>query len=225
MKKTIELTLEEARRIYKDAEPSVKKLLEANFKELIRPIGVWCLTKDKRAVKAENWSADYEPLAVGVITEDTSFMVHLEPQVAVPFGSTDVKGYDDVVYDTDSFDSEATTRAIIKAHNGVKGYMWDDRKYPFKGSPAANYCIKCRGYLPTLSTAKEIAKNLKGINEAMLSMGGYVVCGWLWTSTLKRENDCAFVVNTNNGYVNNVYRYYYYPARAVSAFHFENFEF
>ena len=225
MKKTIELTLKEARRIYKDAEPSVKKLLEANFKELIRPIGVWCLTKDQRAVKAEKWSDDYEPLGVGVITEDASFMVHLEPQASVPLGSTDVKGYDDVVYDTGSFDSEAATRAIIKAHNGVQNYMWDDKKYPFKGSPAANYCIKCRGYLPTLSTAKEIAKNIKDINEAILAMGGYVVCGWLWTSTLKKDSNCAFVVLTCNGHVHYVNRYSHTNARAVSAFHFEDFEF
>lgn len=225
MKKTIELTLKEARSIYKDAEPSVKKLLEANFKELIRPIGVWCLTKDQRAVKAEKWSDDYEPLGVGVITEDASFMVHLEPQAAVPFGSTDVKKYAGIVYDTETYDNRSATSAIFLAHDGVRGKMWDNDKFPFEGSPATAYCAKCGGDLPTLATAKVIAEHIKDINEAMLSMGGSVVCGWLWTSTVNPDNNCAFVVITYYGSVTYDYRIYYNNARAVSAFHFEDFEF
>lgn len=225
MKKTIELTLNEARSIYKDAEPSVKKLLEANFQELIRPIGVWCLTKDKRAIKPENWDDGCKPLGVGVITEDTSFMVHLEPQAAVPFGSTDVKKYAGIVYDTKTYDNRSATSAIFLAHNGVRGKMWDNDKFPFEGSPATAYCAKCGGDLPTLATANVIAEHIKDINEAMLSMGGSVVCGWLWTSTVKPYNHCAFVVLTNNGLVLIADRLNFNHARAVSAFHFEDFEF
>lgn len=226
MKKTIELTLKEARSIYKDAEPSVRRILEANFGNVFdRPIGVWCLTKDNKAIRAEDWNDGYKPLGVGVITEDTSFMVHLEPQAAVPFGSTDVKKYAGIVYDTETYDNRSATSAIFLAHNGVRGKMWDNNKFPFEGSLATAYCAKCGGDLPTLATAKVIAKHIKDINEAMLSMGGSVVCGWLWTSTVKPDNNCAFVVNTYSGYVYYENRISSYDARAVSAFHFEDFEF
>jgi hypothetical protein len=227
MKKTIELTLKEARSIYKDAEPSVRRILEANFGKQImpRPIGVWCLTKDKKAIKPKDWNDGCKPLGVGVITEDTSFIVHLEPQAAVPFGSTDVKKYAGIVYDTETYDNRSATSAISLAHDGVRGKMWNNDKFPFEGSPATAYCAKCGGDLPTLATAKVIAEHIKDINEAMLSMGGSVVCGWLWTSTVKPDNNCAFVVDPYYGNVGNGCRIDDYPARSVSAFHFEDFEF
>lgn len=227
MEKTIKLSSEDARRIYKTADESLKRVLELNFGKTLfsRPLGVWCLTKDKKAVKATEWNDSYTPLAVGVVTDDTAFMVHLEPQAAVPFGSTDVKEYDDIVYDTETFDNCTATNAIFLAHNGVKGEVWNDDKFPFVGSPATAYCAKCGGDLPTLATAKVIAEHITDINKAMFQMGGYVVCGWLWTSTLKKDNNTAFVVGTSNGYVISEDRSDLYYARAVSAFHFEDFEF
>lgn len=227
MKKTLELTLKQAQDIYKTADASVKEILEANFgksKLLGSPIGVWCLTKDKKAVKAEDWKDGYEPIGVGVVTEETSFIVHLEPQAALPFGSTSVTKYPDIVYDTETYNNEDATLAIRLLHQGVKGKVWDNDKHPFVGAPAAEYCNSCGGALPTLATAKVIANNIKDINEAMMAVGGAVVCGWLWTATVKKESGCAFVVHSSNG---NVYcddrRTLY--ARAVSAFHFEDFEF
>lgn len=83
MKKTLELTLKQAQDIYKTADASVKEILEANFgkMDLIgRPLGVYCLTKDRRAVKAEDWDSKDTSIGVGVVTENTSFIVHLEPQ-------------------------------------------------------------------------------------------------------------------------------------------------
>ena len=228
MKKTLELTLKQAQDIYKTADVSVKELLEVNFskQELIgRPIGVWCLTKDKKAVKAEDWKDGYEPIGVGVVTQDTAFIVHLEPQAALPFGSTDVKGYADVVYNTETYDNLTATASILLAHNGVKGKLWENGKFPFVGSPAAEYCIMQNGYLPTLATAKVITKNIKEINEAMIAVDGAVVCGWLWTSTVNKESKCSFVVYTDTGYVGNGDRGSTNNARAVSAFHFEDFEF
>lgn len=227
MEKTIKLSSEDARRIYKTADESFKRVLELNFGKTLfsRPLGVWCLTKDKKAVKAAEWNDSYTPLAVGVVTDDTAFMVHLEPQAAVPFGSTDVKEYDDIVYDTETFDNCAATSAIFLAHNGVKGDMWNDSRYPFEGSPATAYCAKCGGDLPTLATAKVIAEHITDINKAIFQMGGYVVCCWLWTSTLKKDNNTAFVVSTYDGNVSYEDRNYDCSARAVSAFHFEDFEF
>lgn len=228
MKKTLELTLQQAQSIYKTADASLKEILESNFgkKNLIgRPLGVWCLTKDNKAVKPEYWKSEYEALGVGVITDKTAFIVLPTPQAALPFGSTSVEEYDDIVYDEETYDSAAATDCIAEAHSGVNGKVWDDYKFPFVGAPAAEYCLAQGGYLPTLATAKEIAANIKSINEAMLAIGSYVVCGWLWTSTVKKSNRCAFVVYALNGYVNHVNRRITSYARAVSAFHFENFEF
>lgn len=182
-----------------------------------RPLGVWCLTKDNKAVKPEDWKEEYEALGVGVITDKTAFMVLPTPQAALPFGSTSVEEYDDIVYDEETYDNAAATDCIDEAHSGVNGKVWGDDKHPFVGAPAADYCLKQGGYLPTLATAKEIAANIKSINEAILAIGGYVVCGWLWTSTVKKSNSCAFVVHTIDGDVFNVYRTNGITARAVSA--------
>lgn len=228
MKKTLELTLQQAQDIYKSADASVKEILEANFGKMNligRPLGVWCLTKDRKAVKAEDWNSKDVCIGVGVITEKTSFTVHLEPQAALPFGSTSVEEYDDIAYDEQTYDNDIATGCISSAHLDVKGNIWDDEKFPFIGAPAADYCFKQNGALPTLATAKEIAANIKAINEAMLVVGGNVVCGWLWTSTIKKENHFAFVVITTYGRVINDYRNYSNYARAVSAFHFEDFKF
>ena len=228
--KTLQLTLQQAQSIYKTADADVKTLLEANFgkKELIgRPLGVWCLSKDKRAFKASEWNKNLSPLAVGVVTENTSFMVHLQAQAALPFGSTDVTEYDDIAFDTTTFENEQATQAIIEAHSEVKGYAWDNDKFPFYGAPAAEYCDSLDGCLPTLATAKELQANIKAINEAMLEMGGDVVCGWLWTSTLKNSGDSifAFVVSTDHGHDHYGNRFNIRYARAVSAFDFEEFKF
>ena len=209
MKKKLELTLDQAKSIYKSADASVKEILEANFEKMNligRPLGVWCLTKDRKAVKAEDWNSKDVCIGVGVITEKASFTIHLEPQAALPFGSTDIEKYDDIVYNKETYDNIGATASIVDTHRGVKGKMWDNDKFPFIGAPAAEDCLKLSGALPTLATAKEIAANIKAINEAMLVVGGSVVCGWLWTSTIKKENHFAFVVVTLYGYVGNAVR-------------------
>lgn len=219
-KKTLELTLDQAKSIYKTADASLKEILEANFgqKNLIgRPLGVWCLTKDNIAVKAEDWKKEYELLGVGVITEETSFIVLPTPQAVLPFGSTSVEKYDDIVYDEQTYDNDTATGCISSAHLDIMGCVWDDKKIPFTGAPAADYCVQQNGALPTLATAKVIAANIKDINEAMLAIGGIVVCGWFWTSTVKKSNNCAFVVHASYGNVDDADRYTNYSARAVSA--------
>jgi hypothetical protein len=228
MKKKLELTLDQAQSIYKTADAGLKEILEANFgkNNLIgRPIGVWCLTDNNQAIKAEDWRNQYRCIGVGVVTDKTAFIVSLVPQAALPFGSTNVEKCDDVVYDTESYDNAAATDCIIEAHEDEVGKMWNNDKFPFKGAPAAEYCVKQGGALPTLATAKEIAAYIKDINEAMMAVGGAVVCGWLWTSTVQKCNNCAFVVRPINGNVYDDCRSNTHYARAVSAFRFENFKF
>ena len=228
MKKKLELTLDQAQSIYKTADAGLKEILEANFGKtnlIGRPIGVWCLTDNNQAIKAEDWRNQYRCIGVGVVTDKTAFIVSLVPQAALPFGSTNVEEYDDVVYATESYDNAAATYCIIEAHEDEVGKMWNNDKFPFKGAPAAEYCVKQGGALPTLATAKEIAANIKDINEAMMAVGGAVVCGWLWTSTVQKSNNCAFVVSTYYGYVYDETRSLNNHARAVSAFRFEDFKF
>lgn len=229
MKKTLELTLQQAQGIYKTADASLKEILEANFgkKNLVgRPLGVWCLTTDKKAVKPDDWDSNrHKPMGVGVITEKTAFIVLPAPQASLPFGSTSVEEYDDVVYDEKTYDNAAATDCIDTAHQDIEGFVYDNKRFPFVGAPSAEYCIQQGGALPTLATAKEITSNIGAINEAMRTIGGAVVCGWLWTSTVKKPNNYAFVVSTSSGDVFDDYRNDHNPARAVSAFHFEDFEF
>ena len=229
MEKTLKLTLQQAQGIYKTADASLKEILEASFgkKNLVgRPLGVWCLTTDKKALKAEVWDSNrHKPMGVGVITEKTSFIVLPAPQASLPFGSTSVGVYDDVVYDEETYDNAAATDCIDTAHQDIEGFVYDDKRFPFVGTPAAEYCIQQGGALPTLATAKEIASNIGAINEAMRTIGGAVVCGWLRTSTVKKSNNFAFVVITVDGSVSYGRRYFSSSARAVSAFHFEDFEF
>lgn len=228
MKKKLELTLDQAKSIYKTADAGLKEILEANFGKtnlIGRPIGVWCLTDNNQAIKAEDWRNQYRCIGVGVVTDKTAFIVSLVPQAALPFGSTNVEKYDDVVYDTESYDNAAATDCIIEAHEDEIGKMWNNDKFPFKGAPAAEYCVRQDGALPTLATAKEIAANIKDINKAMMTVGGAVVYGWLWTSTVQKCNNCAFVVYTSLGNVLYVNRIHTLNARAVSAFRFENFKF
>lgn len=228
MKKKLDLTLQQAQGIYKTAYASLKKILEANFGKMNligRALGVWCLTKDKKAIKADEWDSYYKPLGVGVVTKDTAFIVLPSPQAALPFGSTSVEEYDDVVYDEETYDNAAATDCIDTAHQDIEGFIYNDKRFPFVGAPSAEYCIQQGGALPTLATAKEIASNIGAINEAMRTIGGAVVCGWLWTSTVKKSNNCAFVVDASDGGVISAARLYGNHARAVSAFHFEDFDF
>ena len=229
MKKTLELTLQQAQGIYKTADASLKEILEANFGKMNligRPLGAWCLTTDKKAVKPDDWDNNrHKPMGVGVITENTAFIVLPAPQAALPFGSTDVEKYDDIVYDEETYDNAAATDCIDTAHQDIEGFVYDDMRFPFVGAPAVEFCIQQGGALPTLATAKEIASNIGAINEAMRTIGGAVVCGWLWTSTVKKPNNCAFVVDTLDGLVHYADRDDDDNARAVSAFHFEDFEF
>lgn len=87
------------------------------------------------------------------------------------------------------------------------------------------YCVQQNGALPTLATAKVIAANIKAINEAMLAIGGSVVCGWLWTSTVKKSNNCAFVVHASYGNVFYDYHNYDYYAVRFPLFILKNFIF
>lgn len=237
--KKIKLTDEQAKSIYdQTSDAGVKELLIANFGEMLfrkRPIGVWCLTDDGRAIAPEQWSGNNKCIGIGVVSEKTEYIVSLHPSVSLPMGDPDVKDYPAIVYDETSYDNEAATTAFIEAqaeHARSEIYMYDDRKYPYTGCPAMRYVRQdntgnLTWSLPTVSTLKDIQQHLESINNALMLVGGYIIpCGYHYSATIKKDHkNCAFVVYMCNGSVNNASICNYYNVRSVSAFHLENFKF
>lgn len=235
--KTLKITEAQAKELYNDSSASLKKLLEEHFGKLAftqRPIGIWILTEDKRALTPEMFKAmDNKPLpiGVGVFTKETAFIVSPFTTQALPFGAKSVTDYDDIVYDKETYDNEAVTDAVRRAHNGVEFNIWDDDRFPACGAPAADSCpdecFGLRWVLPTLATLNVLSREIKGVNEALYAAGLPVVLpGWHWPSTVNQQDkDTAFVVDLDDGNVSYNSQNYRNYVRAVSAFHFEDFEF
>lgn len=170
------------------------------------------------------------PIGVGVSTKETAFIVSPFTTQALPFGAKCVTDYDDIVYDKETYDNEAVTDAVRRAHKGVEFNIWDDDRFPACGAPAADSCpdecFGLRWVLPTLATLKVLSREIKGVNEALYAAGLPVVLpGRHWSSTVNQQDkDTAFVVNLDFGSVRNNNQFNYFYVRAVSAFHFEDFE-
>lgn len=235
--KTLKITEAQAKELYNDSSASLKKLLEEHFGKLAftqRPIGIWILTEDKRALTPEVFKAmDNKPLpiGVGVSTEEIAFIVSPFTTQALPFGAKSVTDYDDIVYDKETYDNEAVTDAVRRAHNGVEFNIWDDDRFPACGAPAADSCpddcFGLRWALPTLATLKVMSKEVQSINKALYTAGLPVLLpNYHWSSTFNENSkDTAFVVDLGNGSVYYDSQYLSIYVRAVSAFHFEDFEF
>lgn len=237
--KKIKLTAEQAKSIYEQTmDAGVKELLVANFGEELfrkRPIGVWCLTDDGRAIAPEQWSGNNKCIGIGVVSECTEYIVSLRPSVALPLGDSSVKDYDDIVYDTETYDNDGVTDAFIKAQADKAQsvlYMYGDKKFPYKGCPAIkrvredNTC-GLKWSLPTLATLKDMQSIIAELNNALNIVGGYIIpATYHRCATVKKsERDCAFVVDMSSGYVYDRDISYDYYVRSVSAFHLENFKF
>lgn len=233
----LKITEAQAKELYNDSSASLKKLLEEHFGKLAftqRPIGIWILTEDKRALTPEVFKAmDNKPLpiGVGVSTKETAFIVSPFTTQALPFGAKSVTDYDDIVYDKETYDNEAVTDAVRRAHNGVEFNIWDDDRFPACGAPAADSCpdecFGLRWVLPTLATLKVLSREIKGINKALYAAGLPVVLpGWHWATTVNQQDKAsAFVVGLHGGYVLSYRQCDNDFVRAVSGFHFEDFEF
>ena len=235
--KTLKITEAQAKELYNDSSASLKKLLEEHFGKLAftqRPIGIWILTEDKRALTPEVFKAMGNkplPIGVGVSTEETAFIVSPFVTQVSPFGAKSVTDYDDIAYDESSYDNESATDAVRRAHNGVEFNIWDDDRFPACGAPAADSCpdecFGLRWVLPTLATLKVLSREIKGVNKALYAAGLPVALpGWHWSSTVNQQDkDTAFVVCLDDGNVSYYAQDGNFYVRAVSAFHFEDFEF
>lgn len=234
---TLKITEAQAKELYNDSSASLKKLLEEHFGKITfkeKPQGVWILTEDRRALSVDAYESLKDkplPIGVGVSTKETEFIVSPFTSQVLPFGAKSVTDYDDVAYDKETYDNEAATDAIRKAHQGVEFNVWDDERFPACGAPAANSCpddcFGLRWSLPTLATLRVIAREVASINKALYAAGlPILIPGWHWSSTVNIEDkQSAFVVLLDNDRVGDSIQNYDYYVRAVSAFHFEDFEF
>ena len=215
---------------------------ECSDKEVApRPLGVWCLTENYRAIKPMEWEKHNngeQCIGIGVITEKTAYIVSLMPTPSLPLGYTKVTEYPDICYDKETFDNEAVTEAFLEAQTSCEEdvfYWANDKLYPYRDCPAIDNLpapiISSFGtiswVLPTLATMKDISSRIGDINAAIFAVGGIVVSPYYhWTCTVNKEDkESAFFVSSINGNVCNYSMNYYNNVRAVSAFHFENFKF
>lgn len=206
-----------------------------------RPLGVWCLTENYRAIKPEDWESmnnGEHCIGIGVVTEQTAYIVSLSPCQSLPLGSAKVTDYPAICYDKETFDNEAVTSAFLEAQCSGKeevSYWADDRRFPYRDCPAIDLLpdpiVNSFGViswvLPTLATMKDIAQRIADINAAIFTVGGMVISPYShWTCTVNEDDkECAFVVHTKYGSVFNNDMNYTGSVSAVSAFHFENFKF
>ncbi|MBO7285472.1 MAG: DUF1566 domain-containing protein [Alistipes sp.] len=235
--KTLKITEAQAKELYNNSSASLKKLLEEHFGKLAfkeNPQGVWILTEDRRALTVDAYEAlEDKPLSigVGVSTKETAFIISPFTTQVLPFGAKSVTDYDDIAYDESSYDNDAATDAVRRAHKGVEFNIWDDGRFPACGAPAADSCpddcFGLRWTLPTLATLKVMSKKVQSINKALYAAGLPVLLpNYHWSSTVNKNNEAtAFVVYLRYGYVYLINQGSLYYVRAVSAFHFEDFEF
>lgn len=206
-----------------------------------RPLGVWCLTENYRAIKPEDWESmnnGEHCIGIGVVTEQTAYIVSLSPCQPLPLGSTKVTDYPAICYDKETYDNEAVTSAFLEAQANCKedvSYWADDKRFPYRDCPAIDllpdpiansFGVIC-WVLPTLATMKDIAQRIADINAAIFTVGGMEISPYShWTCTVNEDDkECAFVVHTEYGSVFNNDINYTGSVRAVSAFYFENFKF
>ena len=206
-----------------------------------RPLGVWCLTENYRAIKPTEWEKQAngeQCIGIGVVTDKTAYIVSLMPTPSLPLGSTKVTEYPDICYDKETYDNEAVTEAFLEAQTSCEEdvfYWADDKRFPYRDCPAIDNLPApitsslgtISWVLPTLATMKDIASRIADINAAIFAVGGIVISPYYhWTCTVKKDaKESAFSVYSFNGCVSYNYMSCNYDVRAVSAFHFENFKF
>ena len=83
---------------------------------------------------------------------------------------------------------------------------------------ARKFCEENGGGDETVENLRFLAKHRDSINEVLKEKGRTELSGWYWSNEESwRYKDCAFIVNSGYGFVNNDYVYDDNDVRAVSA--------
>ena len=92
---------------------------------------------------------------------------------------------------------------------------------------AQKWCKENGGGDESVDNLRLLAKYREPINKALEALGKEILGGWIWSNERAYINpsNCAFVVYLDDGDVSNYCQDDFYYVRAVSAFHFEDFEF
>jgi hypothetical protein len=112
---------------------------------------------------------------------------------------------------------KAEENSFILEVEGKKLRVSYAEHYGTHGS-SMQFCKENGGGDETVENWRLIAKYRDDINKELAALGKDLIEGWYWTTEPSwRYDDCAFVVPTDDGYVNNADRHSNYNARAVSA--------
>lgn len=105
---------------------------------------------------------------------------------------------------------------IVEVEGKNLRVSYKQAELPFK--EAMEFCKENGGGDETVENLRLLAKYRDQINEQLRDNGRAELSGWYWSNEESwRYKECAFVVFTNYGYVNNYYMSSNYYVRAVSA--------
>ena len=99
-----------------------------------------------------------------------------------------------------------------------KNLNWED---------AQKWCKENDGGDESVDNLRLLAKYQESINKELEALEKETLGGWIWSNEQAYiiPSNCAFVVGLYGGIVNFSLQDFNYYVRAVSAFHFEDFEF
>lgn len=105
---------------------------------------------------------------------------------------------------------------IVEVEGKKLRVSYKQAELPFK--EAQEFCKENGGGDETVENLRLLSKYRDQINEQLRENGRAELSGWYWSNEESwRYNNCAFVVDTNDGSVRNHHMYYDYDVLAVSA--------
>ena len=105
---------------------------------------------------------------------------------------------------------------IVEVEGKKLRVSYKQAELPFK--KAQEFCKENGGGDETVENLRLLSKYRDQINEQLRENGRAELSGWYWTNEESwRYNNCAFVVYTRHGDLNNYNMFYSINVRAVSA--------
>ena len=117
------------------------------------------------------------------------------------------------------------TSFIVEAEGKKLRVSFEEKNLNWKD--AQEWCKENGGGDESIDNLRLLAKYRESINKELETLGKDILGGWVWSNERSyiAPETSAFVVDLYLGNVSNLNQYRNYYVRAVSAFHFEDFEF